>query len=77
MDGDGVWNVFQQQLLDQLKRVPNLIVISLGHPLEREIFKNKHDIAIFELGSFHIPMLNALIDMLCPLGTLQKLYQIR
>ena len=62
--GGGKWNDFQIKLLEKLRDVSNLIVVSLGHPLERAILEEKSDVAIFELGSFHIPLLNALANKL-------------
>ena len=60
--GNGAWNDTQKQWLSELKDFENkLIIVSLGHPLEEQILAKAK---IFNLGSFHKPMINELVKKL-------------
>ncbi len=60
--GDGIWNKIQTQWLERLKPYANkIVVLSLGHPSEKFILPQSQ---IIELGSFNIPMLNAVVSRL-------------
>ncbi len=60
--GDGIWNKIQTQWLEMLEPYANkIIVLSLGHPSEKFILPQSQ---IVELGSFNVPMLNAVVSRL-------------
>lgn len=53
---DNIWNTIQRKWLEQLKPFQkNLIIISLGHPLEQKILPSAR---IINCGSFHEPILD-------------------
>lgn len=56
--GQGVWNEVQAEWLSVLSGVSDkLVIFSLGHPYEKNMLtKTAH---IFELGSFHNPLIKA------------------
>ena len=60
--GKGDWNENQKKWLEALKPIQEkLIVASLGHPLEEKFLPNAK---IFNLGSFHRPMLKEFVSRL-------------
>ncbi|MFA5306416.1 MAG: glycoside hydrolase family 3 N-terminal domain-containing protein, partial [Candidatus Babeliales bacterium] len=60
---DGDWNNIQQKWLNILSPYQNnLIIISLGHPHERNFFQRAN---ILNLGSFHQPLLTRAAQLLC------------
>jgi uncharacterized protein YbbC (DUF1343 family)/beta-glucosidase-like glycosyl hydrolase len=61
---DNKWNRIQREWLNSLKTVgKNLIIISLGHPLEKSIIPQAHCI---NLGSFQEPLLRGAATLLAP-----------
>lgn len=60
--GSGVWNQNQEDWLNLLKPyAQKIIILSLGHPLEKSLVPNAQ---VTELGSFHSPMIKAAFDQL-------------
>ena len=71
--GQGVWDKTQEDILKNLQEIfsenlinNNLILISLAHPYEQNIFNNlkNNNIKIFNLGSFSKPLLNEVVNRL-------------
>jgi uncharacterized protein YbbC (DUF1343 family)/beta-glucosidase-like glycosyl hydrolase len=59
---DNKWNKMQKQWLEKLKPYQNkLIILSLGHPLEKQILPDAH---VLNLGSFNQPLLKQVAKIL-------------